>query len=137
EIVQGKKQKADPEEFKAKKYKKHIFNELDYTNPELWTIELLGSEQVNREDCYKIQAISAGGEKRHLYYSKQHKLMTREDNVSNTEKGKFSYTQFSDFKKFGDLLYWSTVKFGEGDKLMEGKIVSITVNEGVTEKDFQ
>jgi hypothetical protein len=30
EIVNGEKRKADPEEFKDKKYKKNIFNELDF-----------------------------------------------------------------------------------------------------------
>ena len=53
-IVNGEKRKADPEEFKAKKYKKNIFNELDFIDSSLWTLELIGEEKVNDENLFSI-----------------------------------------------------------------------------------
>ncbi|WP_461791014.1 hypothetical protein [Pedobacter sp.] len=137
ELVRGEKKKADPEEFKAKQYKKHIMNELDFIDLSLWTLELLKEEpKVNGEDCYMIKATSAGNEVRHLYYSKKSYLMLREDNISNTEKGKFTSTYFSEFKKFGELLYYTQSIFGDADKTQEVKIVNLWINEKVTPKDF-
>ena len=136
EIVRGEKKKSDPEEFKSKKYRKHIFNDLDFIDPSLWTLELLGEEKVNKENCYKIRATSAGGEIKHLFFSKTSSLMIREDSISNTEKDRFTTVQFSDFKKFGDLLYYGTIKFGEGKEVKIGKVVTVKANEGVTDKDF-
>jgi len=136
EIVNGEKRKADQEEFKAKKFKKNIFNELDFIDTLLWTIELVGEEKVNDENCYKIKAILKNGEVRNLYFSKSFFYMLREDKFSNSEKDSFSTTYFSDYKKFGALTFYTTMKFGDGDKPQVGKIVTLLVNEKISEKDF-
>ena len=136
EIVNGIKRKADPEEFKDKKYKKNIFNELDFIDPTLWTLELLGDQIINEESCFKIKASLINGEVRNLYFSKNSFYMIREDKVSNNEKDSFSSTSFSEFKKFGDLTFYTNIKFGDGDKQQVGKIITLLVNEKINEKDF-
>jgi hypothetical protein len=135
EIVNGEKSKADPEEFKDKKYKKNIFNELDYLDTSLWKLELVEEEKVNDEDCYKVKASLVNGEVRNLYFSKRTFYMLREDKV-NAEKGSFTSTSFSDYKKFGGLTYYSVMKFGNGEKIQIGKIVNILLNEKIDESDF-
>lgn len=135
EIVNGEKAKADPEEFKDKKYKKNIFNELDYLDTSLWKLELVGEEKVNDEDCYKVKGSLVNGEVRNLYFSKRTFYMLREDKV-NAEKGSFSSTSFSDYKKFGGLTYYSVMKFEDGEKTQIGKILNIFVNEKIDESDF-
>jgi hypothetical protein len=135
EIVNGEKSKADPEEFKDKKYKKNIFNELDYLDTSLWKLELVEEEKVNDEDCYKVKASLVNGEVRNLYFSKRTFYMLREDKV-NAEKGSFTSTSFSDYKKFGGLTYYSVMKFGNGEKTQIGKIVNILLNEKIDESDF-
>jgi hypothetical protein len=135
EIVNGEKSKADPEEFKDKKYKKNIFNELDYLDTSLWKLELVEEEKVNDEDCYKVKASLVNGEVRNLYFSKRTFYMLREDKV-NAEKGSFTSTSFSDYKKFGGLTYYSIMKFGNGEKTQIGKIVNILLNEKIDESDF-
>ena len=136
EMVNGEKTKADPEEFKDKKYKKNIFNELDYLDTSLWKLELIGEGKVNDEDCYKIKASLINGEVRNLYYSKSTFYILREDKVSNAEKDSFTSTVFSGYRKFGGLTYYSVIKFGDGEKAQVGKIVNLLVNEKISETDF-
>lgn len=137
EMVNGEKRKADPEEFKAKKYKKNIFNELDFIDTSLWKIELIGEQKVNKENCYKIKASSINGEVRNLYFSKSSFFMLRQDKISNSEKDRFSSTFFSDYQKFGGLTFYTVMKFGDDKKSQVGKIVSLLVNEKISENDFQ
>ena len=136
EIVNGEKRKADQNEFKSKKYKKNIFNELDFIDTTLWKIELVGEEKVSEESCYKIKATLIDGELRNLYYSKKTFFMLREDKVLNADKDSFSTTFFSNYQKFKGLTFYTVMKFGEGDKSQVGKIVSILVNENISPKDF-
>jgi hypothetical protein len=137
EIINGNKRKADPEEFKSKQYKKNIFNELDFIDPELWTIELVGEEKVNDENCYKIKAALINGELRNLYYSKSTFYMLREDKLSNSEKDSFSSVYFSGYKKFGGLTFCTVMKFGDKEKAQVGKITELLVNENISEDDFK
>jgi hypothetical protein len=137
EIVNGEKRKADPEEFKDKKYKKNIFNELDFIDTSLWKLELIGEEKVNDENCYKVKASLINGEVRNLYYSKSSFFMLREDKISDAEKDSFSSTSFSGYQKFGGLTYYTVMKFGDGKEAQVAKIVNLLVNENVSEKDFK
>lgn len=137
EIVNGEKRKADPEEFKAKKYKKNIFNELDFIDSSLWTLDLIGDEKVDNEDCYKIKASSVNGEVRNLYFSKRSFFMLRQDKISNSERDRFSSTFFSDYQKFGGLTFYTVMKFGNDEKSQVGKIVKLLVNEKISDKDFK
>lgn len=137
EIVNGEKRKADPEEFKDKKYKKNIFNEFDFLDTSLWKLELIGEEKVNDENCYKIKASLINGEVRNLYYSKSSFFMLRQDKISNAEKDSFSSTFFSDYQKFGGLTYYTAMKFGDGEKIQIGKIVNLLVNKNISKKDFE
>ncbi len=137
EMVDGKPQKADPAEFASKQFRKNIFNELDFLDPTLWTISLAGEEKVKGEECYKLNADLVNGEKRILFFSKKSFLMLREDKISDADKAGFSTVFFSDFKRFGQLTYASTLTFGEGKRAQVGKIVSLLTNEKVTPEDFK
>lgn len=136
EFTAGKKQLADQAEFSDKKFRKNIFNELDYLDPSLYTVELAGSEKVEKEDCYKVKATCTNGTVRILYYSKKTFLQLREDK-STTEKGGFSSTYFSGYKKFGKLTYYTYVAFGEGNQMQKAKMVELLVNEKISEDDFR
>ena len=63
--------------------------------------------------------------------------MIRQDKISNAEKDSFSTTLFSNYQKFGNLTFYTKMKFGEGDKGKVGKIVTLLINEKVSEKDFK
>lgn len=134
EIVNGEKRKADPKEFEDKKFKKNIFNELDYIDPSLWTLELIGEEKVNDENCYKIKGSLVNGDIENFYFSKISFFMLRKDRISNE---KISSTYFSEFKNFGKLPFYSVMTFGEGDEAQVAKVVNILVNEKITDEDFK
>jgi hypothetical protein len=137
ELADGKKVKADPDEFKDKKFKKNIFDELDYLDSTLWKLELLDDEKVNSEDCYKIRATLANGLVKLLYFSKTTYFLLRSDKVLNKEKDSFSTSYFSDYKKLGDLIVATTMTFGEGDHYQTAKIVNLLINQDISESDFE
>lgn len=137
EMSNGKKVKADENEFKDKKFRKNIFDNLDYLDTTLWKIELIGEEKVNNEECYKIRGTLINGLVQLWYYSKTTFYMLREDNFSNVEKNRFSTFYYSDFQKFGKLTFYSTMRFGDSDNLQTAKILSLLPNEKVTDSDFE
>ncbi|MEJ8818852.1 hypothetical protein [Lacibacter sp. H407] len=136
EMVNGKKQLADPAEFKDKIYRKNIFNELDFLDKSLYTLELLGEEKVNKESCYKIKASLKNGAVKLLYFSKKTFLLMREDKSDNPEKDAFTSAYFLKYKKYGQLLFYSELKFGDNNQFQTGKVTTLLVNEGITEADF-
>lgn len=136
EVVNGEKRKADEREFKDKKFKRNIFNELDYLDTTLWKLELIGEQKVKDEDCYKIKATLINGFVKILYISRTTFYTLRADKVSNAEKDSFSTILFSGYKKFGELTFYTLMKFGEGADAQTGKIVALLPNKKVTNSDF-
>jgi hypothetical protein len=136
EFSGGKKQLADQAEFSDKKYRRNIFNELDYLDSTLYTLASAGTETVNNEDCYKIKATCINGTVRTLYYSKNTFLQLRED-ISTSEKGVFNTTYFFGYKKYGKLTYYSELSFGSGEKMQKAKMLELLVNEKISDDDFR
>ena len=137
EIVNGEKRKADAREFKDKKYKKNIFDELDYLDSTLWKIELAGEEKVNNEDCYKIKATLANGAVSMFYFSKNTFHRLRVDKISNAEKDTFKTTFFGGFSKFGQLTMYTEMRFEDNGIIQTAKIINLLINEMVTDNDFK
>ncbi|MCU7551689.1 hypothetical protein OCK74_21390 [Chitinophagaceae bacterium LB-8] len=137
EIVGGQKREANAEEFKDKLYKRNIFNELDYIDSSLWTLELMGAASVNGEQCYKIRATSVDGSVRTLYYSKATFWLLKEEKVVNSEKDTFSTVLFSGYKKFGKLTYYTEMKLGSNGEYQTATIEKLLVNAGVSVNDFK
>lgn len=136
EVSAGTKKLANQEEFSDKKFRKNIFNELDYLDTTLYTLTIDGTEKVYQEDCYKVKATCINGSIRLLYYSKKTFFQLREDK-STTEKGGFSSIYFSNYKKFGKLTYYSEMSFGEGEKVQKAKMVELLANEKISDDDFR
>jgi hypothetical protein len=136
-ITDGQVQETDEKEFKDKKYKKNIFDQLDYLDSSLWKLELIGEEKVNHQDCYKIKATLVNGLVEILYYSKITFYTLREDKISNPEKEAFETSFFYDYRKFGNLTNFSEMKVEADGKPQFIKIVNLLVNEQVTEDDFK
>ncbi len=137
ELVGGEKKAADPEEFRDKAFKKNIFNAIDYLDTTLWKLESAGEERAGGEDCYKIKATLSNGRVSYLYFSKASYYLLREDKVSDKEKGAFSTVLFSDYKKFGRLIHYTRMQFGQDGDFQTGRIVQLKANENISDKDFQ
>ena len=137
EINNGKKVKAKPDNFKDKKYKLHIFNELDYLDSSIWKIELAGEGIVENDTCYKIKATLTNGAVKMEYYSKASYLERKKENLSNGETNRFSVFILSGYRKFGGLTYPTETKYGDGDKFEVAKVTSLGINRNVEENDFK
>jgi hypothetical protein len=137
EIVSGIKKKQDEEDNKDKLYKKNIFNELDYVNPILWKIELVGEETVGTDSCYKIKANLINGLIKYLYYSKTSFFLRKEERHLNDSQNSLSTFLFYSYKKFGKLTYYSEIKFTKNGRYQDGKLVDLAINQLVEEKDFK
>jgi hypothetical protein len=137
EIVGGQKRQVDDEEFKDKAYKKNIFNELDYMDSSLWTLEQAGEAAVNGAPCYKIRATLVDGSVRILYYSKASFLLLKEENILNREKDSFRTVLYSGYRKFGKLIFYTEMKLGSDGNYNNAKVEKLLINEGVEEKDFK
>lgn len=137
EIVNGIKKKQFPEENKDKPYKKNIISELDYINPSLWKIELLGQEKILNDWCYKIKATLVNSSVKYLYYNRTSFLLVQEEKMLDIQKNLVSNFIFLTYKKAGRFNYPNQMKFGENGKLQDALVVDILVNEGVEEKDFK
>lgn len=132
----GKKLLADQEEFSDKKFRRNIFNELDFLDSTLYTLTLLGAEKVKKEDCYKVKATCVNGSLRVLYYSKKTFLKLRVDKFT-TEKGGFSTTYFLGYKKYGKLTYYTELVFGDGEKTQKATMVELLANDKISDADFR
>jgi hypothetical protein len=118
------------------KYKRNIFNELDYLDPSIWKIELVGHEDVENEDCYQIKATLANGSVRLVCYSTKTFYLIKEENLTNIE-GRYEKTIKSEFKKQDKLIYPSVMKLINQDNTQILTIVNVKINEDVNETDFK
>lgn len=136
EIVNGEKKEADQNEFKDKKFKNNIFNELDYLDAKLWSIDFIGEEKVGEIMCYKIKAELTNGLIKYIYFDIKTFYTIKIEKVLNLEKDSFSVTLFSKFKTFGKLIYPTELSFGDGTEFQKAKIESLLINENISESDF-
>ncbi len=135
-IVNGEKKRRD-EDFKDKKLKKNIFDELDYLDSSLWKIELLGDAQVDSISCYKIKATLSTGLTKLLYYNKRNYLLIKDEKIIKSEPGRFTTFIFPSYSKYGQLIYFRKLKYGDEEPNLKGEIVELLTNEKVNDKDFK
>ncbi|MBF4467687.1 hypothetical protein [Flavobacterium sp. LC2016-12] len=132
----GEKTLADQENFKDKLFKKNIFNELDYLDPSLYKLEYLGTEDFESSTCHKIKATCINKKVEFLYFDDKTSFLIKSETV-NGEKESFSTVVYGDFKKFGKLTYFTTMRFGADKDSQTAKIEELFYNEKVSENDFK
>ncbi len=137
EIINGRKKKAGKEDFSNKPFKRNIFNELDYADTSLWKLELVGSEPVNNEICYKVSARLVNGMEELLYYSSQSFLMLKKEVIKGQEKDRHSVFYFSGYKQFGRLVYFTKMEMPGGGGVQTVVTEKLLMNAEVTEDDFR
>ena len=137
QIMNGVKKKQFPEENKDKPYKRHLFEELDYINSSLWTLELLGEENVLNDLCYKIKATLINGSVRLLYYNKKSFLLIREERILPPHDYVYSLFIYLTYQQKSGILVPHQFKYGEAGKLRDAVVTDVSINNGVEEKDFR
>jgi hypothetical protein len=137
EIVGGEKKPLEPAAFKDKAYKKNIFNELDYIDTSLYKLKLVGEENVGKEKSYKVKVMCVDGTIRYLYFNQSSFFLVKEEKVSSTSPDVLDIVLFSEFKKFGQLTFYTVMKMGSGGAYQTLKLEKLLVNESVKEQDFE
>lgn len=137
DVVNGKKEPADPEQFKDKNYRKNIMNEIDYLDTTLYKLEYVGEEKANNKDCHKIKATLVNGKVSYLYYDKVSNLMAKSETIANPEKNSFSSILYDNYKKFGDLVNETKQIFVSEEGNQEVKLIELYYNKNITDKDFK
>lgn len=137
EIVNGEVKKADLAEFKDKFDRKNIFNELDWINPELYTLELLSDEKVGTVDCYKIKLTRTSGLVELLYFDKVYKFLLRSDKVKDANKNSFATTLYFNYQKILGLTYATEMKIGDKENMQTLTVVDLKINADISESDFK
>ncbi|MCG2611378.1 hypothetical protein LZZ90_07645 [Flavobacterium sp. SM15] len=137
ELAAGERKLANQDEFKNKKYKKNIFNEFDYLDKTLYTLEYIGEEKANGLVCQKIKTTLANGEVKYLYYSNETGLQIKEETVANAETGSFSSVLFGGYKKYGNLTYYSTMTFLAEGNNQTATVLELYYNKGISQEDFK
>lgn len=134
--INNKRVSAGKNTYADIQYKRNIFDELDYLDPNLWKIELVGHEDVGNEDCYQIKATLANGSVKLVYYSTKTFYLIKQENLTNIE-GRYQKTINSEFKKEGKLVYPSVMKFTNQDNVQILTTVNVKINEDVNANDFK
>jgi len=136
EMVNGKKKEEEAAILKDKFPRKNIFNELDYLDTSIYQIYLLHEEKVNNIPCYKIRAVFAGADERHLYIDKKTFQTIKLERVMKGETETKNTTYYSGFKKYGDLVFYSVLTMGDGAEAQTVKITKLLINESISDSDF-
>jgi hypothetical protein len=136
ERVNGEVKQANPNSLTDKFPRKNIFNELDYLDTSLYKLQLLAEAKVGNTDCYKVRAVFVTGDERHLYIDKTAFNTIKEDRIRRGETAVSTTSSYSGFKKYGDLLFYSTMSIGEGAEAQKASITKLLVNQEISESDF-
>lgn len=136
ELVNGEAKQLATEELGDKLVRRNIFNEFDYLDPTLYKLEKLADEKLNGIDCHVVRASCISGLVRIMHFDQKtfhciRELMGREGDFSRA-----SPNYFSDFRKYGPIVMYTTMIMGEGKDAQKATVKRLLINEGITEKDF-
>lgn len=135
--IEGKVVKSDTLTMKYSQNKKHIYTDLDFLDSALYSLERLQDEIVNGMDCYKVSAKNVNGILHYHYIDKKSGLLVKIE-TKEPESSELSIKYYSDFKKFGDLLFYGKLALIETDGSNQEMVVKkVLINQQVDESDFE
>jgi zinc protease len=136
ESQMGKKRDYTPEEAKEFLDEKAVVPQLLYNGADYKT-EYMGTAKVGSEDAYKLKVVKPSGKLSVEYYSTKTDLLIREESTQKEDGQEISTTtDFSDYRKVGNVLFPFTIAQSFGEVNFELKVKEYKVNEGVTAADF-
>jgi zinc protease len=103
-----------------------------------YTLDYVGSGSVNGEQTYRLKVVSPSGKVSVQQYSTKTGLLLQEDNTSKASGADVTQTiNYADYRKVGNLLFPFNVIQTTGEQVIDMKITSIKLNEGVSDADFK
>ncbi|MFC4212275.1 M16 family metallopeptidase [Pedobacter lithocola] len=104
----GKKVEMTADEVQEAKADKGLFNQLYYATDGT-KLELAGTTKIGTKDAYKLIVTNILGKKKTEYYDVNTGLLLKEEKVTTKDGVEVtSTTEFSDYKKVGDILFAHT-----------------------------
>lgn len=134
QLFEGKKTDAT-KDYWDKAARKNIINNLDYLDTSLCKLELLSSVKERKIECFKIKGIFIDGTEIYLYIDKKNFVTIREDKI-NRKHAFNSKNYYSDFKKYGQLLFPGHWVIERGKAIQTIDVKNILINQKITNADF-
>lgn len=126
-------QKLEGELLEKMKYDSYLFPELQFS--ELgFSAEILGIEEVEGQDTYKLKVVSPTGSESTAYFSRESGLKIKE--VSQTPQGNIA-TLFIEYTDVKGIKFPKTMNQTVGPQSFDVIYESIKVNEGIEESIFE
>jgi predicted Zn-dependent peptidase len=133
----GQKKDFDEKEIKEALDERGVIPQLFYIGAD-FTSSYLGTGKAGSEDAYKLKITKPSGKTSVEYYSMKTSLLLREESNVTTPKGEVAVTtDFSNYKKVGNVLLPFTITQVLGEQEIVMNATDIKINEGVTEADFK
>ena len=131
---QGMKIPMTEKELGDKKAKKGLFPEL-YLEESMIALESVST--IEGTDAYKIK-VTKGDEVSYSYYNVETGLLMRAEKTVEAQGQTINTTRdLSDYKAVGGVLFPHNMKIIAGPQVLIFKTTEITLNEGVTDADFE
>jgi len=138
DINNGEKKLAADDVYKDKFYMHNIFDELDYLDTALYTIELLPNAVVGDEPAYVIKATLKNGAERIIYYSQKTFLELKLERTKLQESERSNETIIEKQKRYRNIMFPSQQRMNVGtDHEQTLVLVNIYLNDKVSDADFQ
>ena len=136
-IAMGQKKPMDEKQIAKMKAQAEIFPLADYAKNGI-KLELVGVEQINGKDAYKIKAEFPGGSKKIYYFDKESGLKVRETQTQNTNQGQMVVTtDLSDYKDIDGIKYPTKMTQSVGGQVIELEVKSVKMNSGLPDDLFK
>ena len=138
----GNKTDMSAEDIAESKLQTSIFEQEDYLNNPDIKLQVAGTEKVNGSDAYKVQVTLPTGKNITEYYDVASKLLVKREAARTAgEQTVNTTTEFSDYKKAGDIMLPYKVSIsvaaGEMNQAFDVTFSDYKINEGVSESDFE
>ncbi len=126
-------QKIEGDMLEKMKYDSYLFPELQFA--ELgFTTELLGVEDVEGQDAYKLKVVSPAGSEKTVYFSRESGLKLKE--VSQTPQGNMA-TLITEYMDVKGIKFPKTMNQTFGPQSFDVTFETIKVNEGIEASIFE
>lgn len=133
----GNKQEMSADEIKEALDDKSIIPQLNYISND-YGAAYLGTDVVNGEDAYKLKVTKPSGKISTEYFSIKTGLLLKEESVLKMQGEEISQiTEFSNYKKVGNVLMPFTITQTVGEQEMTMNVTNITLNPEFKDSDFQ
>ncbi len=126
-------QKLEGEMLEQMKYEALMFPELEYEK-DSYSLELVGVEDVNGEQTYKVKVTNPAGKEQTMFFSKKTALIVKE--VSSTPQGS-TIALYHKYTEVDGVKYPTKVSQSMGPQMIEISVDEIEINKGINDSKFE